>query len=403
MNFRWIHAAGLLIWLLFIIGLIISAEIFFRLKFNYDLTSLKLVKSPFFEWDKTKIYNARFVKEKSTYFKNWPITLDTFDSETVIPRYLFKPNKKFKYIGEVFVEAEDDNDIFWSSNSLGIRNKEFSIDKQPGRIRIVALGASTTEGTQGDKETYPYYLEEMLKSKGYDVEVINAGHHAYVIRDIQSFFEMSVLPLKPDVLIFYEAANNIAWGEWLISGNPGDWKSEYSFLVEFLYRNSAIFNYLFDKSVGYWEFTPKHTFDPGGEKGGLELYKQTVKEIVKTSKDNNIKPVLMSFVSIAYEDLKLSSKQNPRIWKDLKHNWYPFSYGEVNFIYSKYNEALEDIARKDEILFFDLAKLFPRDPNYFYDHIHFLPQGNKILADYLSDYLIKEPLPELKEKLEQGN
>ncbi len=403
MNLKRVHIASILIWLLFIIFLFITLEILFRLKFEYALDSLVLSKSPFFEWDKTKIYNKKFVQEKNSYFKNWPIKLETFESESVTPRYLFMPNLRFKFVKEVFVPTQSYGDTFWSSNSLGFRNKEFSVEKSPDRTRIAALGASTTEGTQGDNETYPYYLEKILKLKGHDVEVINAGHHAYVIKDIQAFFEESVLPLDPDILIFYEASNNIAWGEWLTYGNPGDWKSEYSFPVEFLYRYSAFFSYFFDRIISYREFNPKHTFDSLSEKKGLELYKQVVKEIVKTSKNHNIQPILMSFVSVANKDLRLSSSQYPRIWKDLNHNWYPFSYEEVNLIYSRYNDSLKEIAQEDEVPFFDLAAIFPKEPKYFYDHIHFMPEANKILANYLANYLESVALPNLKDQFQFDN
>ena len=43
-------------------------------------------------------------------------------------------------------------------------------------FRVVAVGASNTSGWTVDSEhTYPHVLEQMLRTKGYDVQITNAG------------------------------------------------------------------------------------------------------------------------------------------------------------------------------------------------------------------------------------
>jgi acyl-CoA thioesterase I len=43
-------------------------------------------------------------------------------------------------------------------------------------FRVVAIGASNTSGwTVSSEHTYPHVLEQMLRSKGYDVQITNAG------------------------------------------------------------------------------------------------------------------------------------------------------------------------------------------------------------------------------------
>jgi acyl-CoA thioesterase-1 len=43
-------------------------------------------------------------------------------------------------------------------------------------FRVVAIGASNTSGWTVDSEhTYPHVLEQMLRTKGYDVQITNAG------------------------------------------------------------------------------------------------------------------------------------------------------------------------------------------------------------------------------------
>lgn len=47
---------------------------------------------------------------------------------------------------------------------------------QPGPVSVVAIGASNTSGWGvGEQGAYPGRLEDLLKAKGYNVRVVNAG------------------------------------------------------------------------------------------------------------------------------------------------------------------------------------------------------------------------------------
>ena len=62
-------------------------------------------------------------------------------------------------------------------NSHGFRGREFTKAKQPGVVRIVTLGASSTFGYYDkDDETYPHFLQQRLNEVGpRRFEVINLG------------------------------------------------------------------------------------------------------------------------------------------------------------------------------------------------------------------------------------
>ncbi|HET6349237.1 MAG TPA: hypothetical protein VFH88_09155, partial [Candidatus Krumholzibacteria bacterium] len=103
-------------------------------------------------------------------------------------------------------------------NSRGFRGREFSTAKAPGVTRIVTLGASSTFGfSDRDDETYPYYLEQFLNrdAHGKRFEVINMGIPHLKSNQIVALFEQEVLPLRPDIVTFYEGIND-SWGSTVI-------------------------------------------------------------------------------------------------------------------------------------------------------------------------------------------
>ena len=97
-------------------------------------------------------------------------------------------------------------------NSLGFRGEEFSEVKAPGTFRIVTLGGSTTYGIGLEEDgTYPYFLEEVLRERlGTDrIEVINAGLVSATTAESLPRFLLKVVPLDPDLVIFYEGYNDL--------------------------------------------------------------------------------------------------------------------------------------------------------------------------------------------------
>jgi lysophospholipase L1-like esterase len=117
---------------------------------------------------------------------------------------------------------ELDNPIRVHINSHGFRGKEFQLQKQPGVIRIVTLGASSTFGFRNhDEQTYPAQLEQMLNTSAASsselrqqrirFEVINLGIPHLRSGQVLSLLRNEALALRPDYVTFYEGVNDAAW------------------------------------------------------------------------------------------------------------------------------------------------------------------------------------------------
>jgi lysophospholipase L1-like esterase len=131
-------------------------------------------------------------------------TVSQMDGRTI--RYL-------KYTPYQEIKDKDQNQNYFAPriNNLGFRGKDFTLQKTPGITRIVTLGASSTFGFgNNDDETYPVYLEQALNAAGQPAkfEVLNMGIPHNTSSQILELMTEEVLPLKPDVVTFYEGVNN---------------------------------------------------------------------------------------------------------------------------------------------------------------------------------------------------
>jgi hypothetical protein len=90
------------------------------------------------------------------------------------------------------------------TNAQGFRNtSDFSYEKVPGRLRVLSIGDSHTQGFEVRQEfTYSSVLERWLKSHGTDVEVINAGVSGFGTAEGIVFLEQEGVRYQPDVVIY---------------------------------------------------------------------------------------------------------------------------------------------------------------------------------------------------------
>lgn len=96
-------------------------------------------------------------------------------------------------------------------NSFGFRGKEFTLQKDPMKTRIVCMGNSCTFGFEIKWTSYPDELEKILNSSSpkEKYEVINAGIPDYSSYQGLQLLEKRVLGLNPDIIIISYGWNDI--------------------------------------------------------------------------------------------------------------------------------------------------------------------------------------------------
>ena len=135
------------------------------------------------------------------YFRPDPrygtVANENFRSETMVPAKIrSEPSLRRFYASR------------YTTNSLGYRTPEFTVEKQPGTFRVVALGESTTMNMElDDPNTWPAKLQTrlqadpvFLKRHGASrVEVINASCGGWRSREGLIRLREEIARLHPDV------------------------------------------------------------------------------------------------------------------------------------------------------------------------------------------------------------
>ncbi|HEX9653969.1 MAG TPA: SGNH/GDSL hydrolase family protein, partial [bacterium] len=256
-------------------------------------------------------------------------------------------------------------------NSLGFRGEEIVIPKPADQFRIVCLGGSTTytSGVEDYRHSYPELLEQEILQRGFaNVDVINAGVPGWTSLECLINFQLRLLDLAPDMVIFYEAINDIhtrlVWPAQAYRGDNSGCSIpavssifmpsilEYSSLIRFLLVRTGLMQPHADitKTIDRHASTyygdnfqrqkilqtyPRGVFEEASAQEMLEVnrpvyFRRNVENIVVTARARNIRVVLATF---AYSPL---FEREPRV-----------SSPEYIAAYSEMNEVLKTVAAEN--------------------------------------------------------
>ncbi len=165
--------------------------------------SLIVILITFFEIV-SSLYYFFFVPQQSRDMLE-PLLGITSPSKQDVLRYT--PHPYFNY---VFNRDYRYSDGFKPYNSHGFRAPEWT-RKNPGTIRIVAVGGSTTYGilSRDGKNVWPALLEKRLNAPGAPaVEVINLGVTGYTSFEAIGVMAMMVPDLEPDIVLINVGVND---------------------------------------------------------------------------------------------------------------------------------------------------------------------------------------------------
>jgi hypothetical protein len=113
------------------------------------------------------------------------------------------PRKNLKGVHEVTGSFS----TTFTTNSNGLRDREYSFSKPKGVTRIVVVGDSFTWGWGvGDDEIYTEVLESLLQG----VEVINLGVGAFGTQQEMDYLKMKGMQYDPDIVILGFCLNDIS-------------------------------------------------------------------------------------------------------------------------------------------------------------------------------------------------
>jgi len=291
----------------------------------------------------------------------------------------------------------------YSHNSLGFRGKEFLTRKNEDVYRIVCLGGSAVYGTcLSEQETLPAQLEVVLNDAYRDLkfEVINAGVPSYTTMDSLINLATRILPLEPDMIIIYHGYNDFAPNRY------PDFKSDYTHfrirkkaksleILDILSSKSSFIRNMINLYYKIARFLNKHKAFDIKVRGtrthnscvqeGIDVFKRNLKSMVYLARAHDIVPIISTYAMAINEE---NLKNHPERFKNLKTHCPSLTDKGVLDAKKRYNQAIREIAKTEDVIFIDNGKLMPETFEYQYDYCHFTAFGARKTAENFAKVIL---------------
>jgi hypothetical protein len=334
----------------------------------------------------------------SGMFRNFPDTLLAFtpDSVSIHPGYRFPASQTLES-GLV-------------TNQFGLRGHPISLVKPDRTVRIAFLGASTTVNGHGFAFSYPEHVEDWLnrfaEANHYDVrfEALNGGREGINSDDIAAVTKEELLPLDPDLAVYYEGSNQFFTATRLVSPPipprteidphaaavehklPAAWRSHLA-IANLLDRALMGFQVAGEPvKPTYRLLWPKGVDErnPNPDSPDLPLQLPVIlKDLDAIRADLNSiggRLAVCSFEWFTPRGEPLSATRHGFIYGQLNTVLWPLRYAEIRRLSDFQNRVFRNYAASRNIPFVDVAGELPQDPDLFRDAIHMTEVGERVKA-----------------------
>jgi lysophospholipase L1-like esterase len=283
-----------------------------------------------------------------------------------------------------------------SINSLGFRGTEIQVPKPAGTIRVAFLGASTTYCAEvSSDENVWTRLVTLELGRAFPTarfDEVNAGVSGYTLDSVLKDLEYRVAPLQPDVIVIYEASNNLSGEMRALAAQRGIIKDEHIEVSSWPSRYSLLW-YLVEKNLRV--MAAQHMAEAEGSQ--LEVdpatlgaeYRDSLLELVRAAQAN------ARLVALATFSIQPRRDQPPQRQLEASASalfYMPFLHPkDIIAAFDRYNQIARDIARQTGALLIEGENDIPGDPDHFNDSVHFTDAGSKAMAARISGALIASP------------
>jgi lysophospholipase L1-like esterase len=284
-------------------------------------------------------------------------------------------------------------------DSKGFRNPELAVPKPARRVRIAFLGASATfcAEASSNEATWPHLVCAKLREAfpGVEFDYVNAGISGYSTERSTRNLELRVRPLEPDVIVYYEAANDLSLDTRKLAIDAGLTDGESVDAPSALAKVSVLWNWI-EKNV---KVRMRMRAAAGGsnalrfdEATLAQGYRERLTTLLRSAK--GAAPV----VAVATFAWQVREGQPPERQLEACNTalfYMPWMNVEgLLRAMGAYNRAIREAAAASGAFLLDGEGEIPGDPAHFTDSVHLSDQGCRAQALRLAKRLAA--LPEIK-------
>lgn len=286
-------------------------------------------------------------------------------------------------------------------NSRGFRGDEVESPKPPGRKRVVFLGGSQVFDHRGND--WPRYTGRALRQAGYDLDIVNAGVSGYTSTEAVATLLTDLWVLQPDIVVLCQAWNDVKYFGRLSPNEPyrglppdeprswfRDWRL-YPVGIDRLFTTSAFYRFgrgrivrLLLTEEGYVTGRSGQTRRPTpalpNEPWGPTQYALNLEALAALTERIGAKLIFCRQAHLSKGVTPNGVDVPGYIERNLGLDVEAATHALDSCL-----EVIDEIADRRNLPVIDMAASLGNQSRYFYDAVHFNPEGSRMAATLAAD------------------
>jgi hypothetical protein len=291
----------------------------------------------------------------------------------------------------------------WKLNAFGFRGPEITRSPPEGTTRIMVLGASETFGLmESPGREYPAQLQHLLDQSG-RFEVINGATAGMSLKTMADYWENWASQFRPQIVLIYPTPifylRDDPPGSRAAAGSTAEAERSPHFRCRLFDRVAGAYRGLPLSIRNFrrqWkiqrEIAAKDTAwffsEPPADR--LQMFHDDAARLVREIRRRGAVPILVTYAMSA------DSPPRPEDFVNLNTMRYDFLRASAEMIAAfeiQGNQALQEIAERDNVVLIDAARELSGRREFFGDLVHFNDAGAGQMARLLACELVSLPSP----------
>jgi hypothetical protein len=291
-------------------------------------------------------------------------------------------------------------------NRLGFRGPEYSWQPSPGTLRVVVFGGSAGFCYhQKEEDTWPgrlqVYLSNQLKMP---VEVVNLSLPGFDSSNSKINYLFSGRALNPHIVIIYHTWNDVKFFRGIekspqtvafasVAANKPLWQ-RLARLTQIgrRLRNMLLARHM-NKPYGETQYTSLASEGLGANipvnSTAFQWARKNFADFARFAHSDNVLPVLVTQATIvAQENLHKEEYHKPIAVNAA--DMVGMSFPVLLAVWKEMNNIIKESCSRESAVFIDGYNAIPHNYTYLEDHIHLTTEGCDLLAQEISQNLLKD-------------
>ncbi len=281
---------------------------------------------------------------------------------------------------------------------LQLMPPEKPVDKTEKQFKVFCLGGSTTEFLDSTGIGWPERAQELLKTKHHNqTKIYNFGRQWYTTQHTLINYNANLRSYRPNAIMIMHAINDLLQNADFSYFSTGTFREDYG---HFWGPESRLVSQptLVSAALQSWRlfwYCPKRQVIDTESFPGLAPFRRNLKTIIDIAQVDGTDVILLTQPFLMKDNMSdteiaaLTMVNREAIGATKK-----WSVKTVKSGMEQYNQAVREIAERENVRLLDLEKVVPKTLEYLRDDVHYTDKAFVIISEHVAEVLSSRPLLE---------